>query len=67
MRTLIFRNQEEQLSSLQQEQRELERKMGGAKMSMKSAKSEQHNAQTHLSRLQQDEFRMKQVCICKNY
>ena len=30
-------------------------------MSMETAKSNQQNAQTHLSRLQQDEFRVKQV------
>ena len=31
-------------------------------MLMDAAKSGQPNAQTHLSRLQEDEFRVKQVC-----
>ena len=53
--------QKEQLTSLEQEQRELEGKMEQIKRSMDAAKSDQRNAQTHLSRLQQDEFRVKQV------
>ena len=53
--------QKDQLSSLEQEQRELEGKMEQTKRSMETAKSEQQNAQRYLSRLQQDEFRMKQV------
>ena len=53
--------QKEQLTSLEQEQRELEGKMEQIKRSMDAAKSDQRNSQTHLSRLQQDEFRVKQV------
>ena len=67
----IHRIQQEQLTSLEQEQRELENKIDQVKMSMDNAKSDQRNAQTHLSRLQQDEFRVKQVdnimhCIMGN-
>lgn len=55
------RMQKDQLKSLEQEQQELEAKMEQAKRSMETAKSEQRNAQTYLGRLQQDEFRVKQV------
>ena len=56
-----YRIQQDQLTSLEQEQRELQGKMDQAKTAVETAKSEQRNTQTHLCRLQQDEFRVKQV------
>jgi len=58
---VYHRAQQEQLASLEQEQQELESKMEQVKMSVENAKSELRDAQTYLSRLQQDEFRVKQV------
>ena len=55
------RIQQDQLASLEQDQRELQSKMDQAKTAVETAKSEQRNTQTHLHRLQQDEFRVKQV------
>ena len=52
------------MTSLEQEKLELDSKMEHMRVSMDAAKLGKQNAQTYLSRLQQAEFRVKQVlCI----
>ena len=58
---ILFRAQQEQLSSLEQEQQQVDIRVEQVKMSMEQAKSDQRDAQTSLGRLQQDEFRVRQV------